>query len=79
MYALNEQDAVSYTDDGEGWSLDELAAYLESTENVECVIQDERLYVTNLESRQSEIPPWPMTQTPIPQPRKNSRNRSSYA
>jgi hypothetical protein len=72
--ALKYQDVISYTDGGEGWPLDELAAYLESRENVECVVQDERLYVSNLESLQSEISSWPMPRPPIPQPRETIAN-----
>ena len=57
---------VTYTDDDtEGWTVEELASFMESTENVECVIQGNQLHVSK--PPEPETLDWSM---PVPQPRK---------
>ena len=49
MAELRIRDMVTYTDDGsEGWTVEELASFMESTENVECIIQGNQLRVSKL-------------------------------
>ena len=47
MAELRIRDMVTYTDDGsEGWTVEELASFMESTEDVECVIQGNHVRVS---------------------------------
>jgi hypothetical protein len=70
---LKTRDTVTYTDDGsEGWTPEELADYLESREDVECVIQGNQLHVSR--PLEQEIVTWSVPEIPVLQPRKTIAN-----